>query len=283
MALAGAVWSASSRANIGLFAAGAAFYGLLAVFPALAAIVILWGFLADPEVVRSQLAFLVELLPEETRPLLTQQTERFITNPAPTHGAASLVSVLVALWSARLGISALLQGLNTVYGVPHRSGFWHTLTALSMTCALIAASLVAIFATLVVPIVVALVPLGTGTTLAINAGKWAVAAAVLILGLGFVYRYGPNRRLLTPWLSGGLWLAVGLWLASSLAFNWYLGAFGDYNRIYGALGAPVILLLWFYIAAYAVLLGAVVNAEAERTPDDKPAQAQSPSRSGPSA
>lgn len=247
--------------NVGLIAAGIAFYALLAVFPGVAALIAFWGFMSDPAVIETQLALVEEFLPDEAFALLGGQVDRLVSAHDSTLGLATLVSMAVTLWSARLGMGALILGLNAVHGVPNRGGVGHTVMALVLTLALIGVAILALATVVVLPVVLAFFPLGGWAFWTLRIANWVVVLAVIAGAVALVYRFGPNMRPRVRWFSPGLALAVALWAAASVGFAEFLSRFGDYGAIYGSLGAVIALLMWFYISAYAVLLGAVMNAQ----------------------
>lgn len=265
LALGKSLFAIAGSSNLDLIAAGVAFYAMLAIFPAVAAIVALWGFVADPVIVDEQLQTLEQLIPAEAFALLDGQVNALIAANSSTLGWASLVSIGAALWSTRAGVGALVRGLNAVYGVTPRAGFWHSLAAIWMTFALIGLALAALLAVVVVPITLAVLPLGASMATILVGARWALMIGVGMTGLWLVYRYGPNHGDDTPhWTVPGAALALVLWVAASWGFSTYLTSFADYNRIYGSIGAVVILLMWFFLTAYAVLLGAALNRALER-------------------
>ncbi len=252
-----------SRRNLDLIAAGVAFYAMLAVFPAAAAVIALWGIVADPVIVNDQLGMLEGLIPPAGFAVLENQVLRLIDNQAGRLGWASLISTAAALWATRAGVGALVRGLNAIYGKAPRSGFWHALAALALTLALVALALVALAAVVAVPVVVAFLPLGPASALGLSIARWTLLGAVGVSGLWLVYKFGPNhgRRsgrvaLALP----GVALALVLWAAASWAFTAYLDNFASFTLVYGSIGAVVILLMWVYLSAYAVLIGAALNA-----------------------
>jgi membrane protein len=257
------VFELAGSRSLSLISAGIAFYALLAVFPGIAALAALWGFMSDPAEVQDRMELIREFLPPEAFALLSGQVERLAGTQDSTLGLASLFSTLIALWSARLGVGALIMGLNTVHDVPHRGGVAHAALAILLTLALICVAMAAIATVVILPVLLALLPPGGLVIAALRVANWLVVLGVVLGGVALVYRYGPNRRPRTRWLSPGLWLAVGLWAAASLGFSHYLVRFGDYGAIYGSLGAVVALLMWFFISAYAVLLGAVLHVALE--------------------
>ncbi|TDL79379.1 YihY/virulence factor BrkB family protein [Palleronia sediminis] len=258
------VWGQMDAQNIGLISAGVAFYSMLALFPAVAAIVAIWGFVADPVEVGEQLEMARNIMPPEAFKLVDQQITSLITANSSTLGWATVLSLSAALWSARAGVAALIRGLNAVYRVRNRLGFRQIFAALGVTLLLIGVALVALACVVVLPIVLVILPLGPITTFLVASVRWIVALGVVMAALGVVYRYGPNRRRARPnWLTPGAIVAVALWGTVSYAFSLYLSNFGSYNEIYGALGAVVALLMWLYLSAFSVLLGASLNAELE--------------------
>lgn len=253
------VWGATGTRNIGLAAAGIGFYALFSVFPALAALIGIAGWFVDPAVVADQIALLRGLAPEEAKGLIADRVDVLLADGRVGFGWPTVVAFGVALWSARLGVSALMTGLNAAHDLPNRSGVRHLAVALLLTTVLIGIGVVAIKAIVVLPVLLALFPTGPFTALLLRLAGWGVTMAVVVAGLSIVYRYGPNRRAPGPWFPPGLWVAVTGWAAASFLLSWYLAGFGTYNEVYGSLGAVIILLLWFYLGAYFVLLGAVIN------------------------
>jgi len=266
------VWNLTGERRLGLIAAGVAFFAMLALFPALTALIGLFGLIADPAVVSDVVEIGAEFLPEDALLLVEAQIADLLSAPADTLGVASAVSLLAAIWWARLGVDALLQGLTAIYGGNPRGGVRGTVAAVSMTVILIGVGLVALAAMLVVPIFLAIfapfIPVGSWVPILAEILRWAISATVLVIGLGIFYRYGPSRpeRMRSPFLSPGLILALGLWGAASVGFTVYMSYFDTYNEVYGSLVAAIVLMLWFYLSAYAVLLGAALNYVLEGPP-----------------
>ena len=260
-----AVFLDLNDSNIGLISAGIAFYGMLAIFPTLAAIIAIWGFFADPSTVYEQLNTIRTLVPKDAYVILDQQLTSLITANSSTLGWTTLFSLSFALWSSRAGVAALIRGLNAVYREKNRVGVRQLAAAFGVTFLLIGVALVALLSVVILPIVLAVLPLGPITTLMIASVRWVVALGVVVLGIGVLYRYGPNRRKArVAWLTPGALVAVVIWGAISYAFSYYLTNFGNYNEVYGALGAVIALLMWFYLSSFSILLGAALNAELER-------------------
>jgi membrane protein len=254
------------RSHLGLMAAGVAFFGFLAVFPAAAAAIAILGFIWDPSVIQTQFGLIDDFLPPEAYKLLEGQLQALVSANSSTLGWTTAISLLFALFSARAGIGALIQGLNAVHGHPQRNTVEHTLQAVVMTLFMILIAMTVVVAGFVVPVLLNILPLGEASARTLTIANEIVGLAAVTLGTSLIYRYGPNHigprpPLLTP----GLVLAVLLWIAASRGLMVYLANFGNYNQIYGSIGAVVALLLWFYLGAYAVLLGAALDsARADR-------------------
>ena len=266
-AILGGVREAGQRDNLALIAAGVAFWAMLALFPAIAAVIGLYRLIADPATIRSHLETLEPLLPGSAFEIIESQVTALIQQDGGL-GIASLVAIVVSLWSARLGVKALVTGLNVVYDRADSRGFLRQiLVALSLTALLIAVVLVAFAAVVVVPAIIGLLPLGDVGSWIADLARWPIALLAVAAGMILLYRYGPNRaRPRVRWVLWGAAVATLLWLVASLLFSLYVANFANYNETYGSLGAIVGLLMWFYLSAFVMLLGAELNAEMERHP-----------------
>jgi membrane protein len=253
----------ADKANLGMTAAAVAFFGFLAAFPALAAVITIWGFAADPAVVRGEMLLLQDVLPAEAHALLLAQVEGLLGAGQVTLGSASLLSLGFALWSARSGVSALIAGINTIHHWPTRRGLHDVRLSVLLTLAMVAIALAALLASVVVPLVIAHLPLGTTAALALEVANILLALMLVVLALALAYRFGPNRpaHLNPPLFTWGLLVALLLWAIVSRGFVLFLANFNSYNQIYGSIGAVAMLLMWLYLSAYALLLGAAVDAE----------------------
>ncbi len=269
---AGGVWTLAGQRHLGLIAAGVAFFAMLAIFPAVSALISVAALMTEPETVSELLDTATEFLPEEAFDLISDRADTMAGRASGTLGLTSAVSLLLALWSARLGTGALADGLTAIHGAKSRGGLKGAVVALLLTLLMIGVGLTAITAMLIVPLLMALASFFIGSDgflfLIAEALRWVVALGSLIVGLGLLYRYGPNRppERRSPFLSPGLALALTLWIAASLAFTFYMANFGNYDEVYGSLGAAIVLMLWFYMSAYAVLLGAALNHWLETRP-----------------
>ncbi|MEI4194239.1 YihY/virulence factor BrkB family protein [Roseovarius sp. E0-M6] len=265
--------------NLGLISAGVAFYALLSLFPAIAALVAIWGFAGDPAVLMGQFEMARQFLPEEAYMLIFDQVNKLVSTDSTTLQWTSLLSLAVSIWSAKNATAAIIRGLNSVYRESHRQntliryGVSIGLTLLMMIAAIIAVGLV-----IALPVALALLNLPFKVELLITGLKWMVLLGVMLLCIGLLYRYGPNRRgAVMPWLTPGAVFALVTWLAGSIAFSIYLRNFGSFNEVYGSLGALVALLFWLYLSAFVVLIGAQINAELElQTAEDTTVGAHRP-------
>ena len=255
--------------NVVLIAAGAGFFTMLAIFPGIAALIAIWGLVADPSVIEAQLELLDRFVPADAFAILDAQLTTLMGTQTETLGWTTAVSMVLSLWWTRAGVASLVRGLNAVYREDHRGTIMRYVSSMLLTLVLTAVALVTLLAVVVAPIVMRFLPQGPEQT-AIEVSRWVIAAVSIIIGLGALYRFGPNRRgAKVPWVSAGALIAALLWGIASYGFSLYLANFGRYNEVYGSLGAVVALLMWLYLSAFITLLGAAINAELElRTLED---------------
>jgi membrane protein len=258
------VWYLTDRVHLGLIAAGVAFYASLSIFPGIAALIALFGLMADPAVVETELQLLREVIPDDAYVLLADQVTRLLQAGRLTLGWTTALSVGIALWSARAGVGALIEGLNAIYGIPNRGGLWHMAFSLILTLVLIAMAIAAMLVVFVAPILIAYLPLSADMTGWLSLLRWITALVLMLGGLALVYRFGPNRRLRrSVFMTWGAVAVIALWLGASAGLSFYMSNFPSYNEVYGSIGAVVALMLWMYVSAYLVLLGAALNAVRE--------------------
>nr|WP_037970913.1 YihY/virulence factor BrkB family protein [Sulfitobacter noctilucae] len=250
--------------NLSLVSAGVAFFSMLSLFPALAALIALLGLVSDPVLVVAQIEDMRGLLPDDVYDIINAQVVSLVTTSSDTLGWAGLVSLGLALWSARAGVGAMVTGLNAVYSERNRNTAKHYLRALFLTVALVAIGIIALISLVVIPVFLAFFPLGVVGTLLIDALRWIVALFVLFAGIGLLYRFGPNRKAARfNWLSPGAVVAVLFWVILSYGFAFYVANFGNYNQVYGSIGAVVAMLIWLWMSSFVVLFGASLNAQIE--------------------
>ncbi len=254
------VWKLSGDVQLSLVAAGVAFYSIFAIFPAIAALIAVFGLLADPVIIEGQLEMMRDVIPGEAYQLLEEQLNSMLSTRTETLGFATALSIAVALFSARNGVASLILGLNQIYRRPNRGGLRHIIVALTLTVSLIAVAVMALLVVVIAPIVLAFLPLGPIAGWALEAVRWVVAFGIVLAGLGLIYKFGPNMRgSRGRWLTPGAFMVIIFWLIASAGFSYYLSNFGNYNEVYGSIGAVIALLMWLFISAWLVLLGAAVN------------------------
>jgi membrane protein len=246
-------------------AAGVTYYALLAVFPAIAALVSIYGLFADPGTIQDHLNTLSGVLPSGALDIIREQVIRIASQGGGTLGFGFIFGLGLSLWSSNAGMKAIFDALNIVYGEEEKRSFIKlNLLSLSFTLGAIAFILIALAGIIVLPIVLNFIGLGSGTEWLVSLARWPILLIGVIFGLSLIYRFGPSRdkadwRWVTP---GGIVAAV-LWLAVSMVFSWYVANFGSYNETYGSLGAVIGFMTWIWLSTIVVLLGAEINAEME--------------------
>jgi membrane protein len=252
--------------NVTLLAAGVAFYAMLAIFPAIIAVVTVYGMVADPNQIESQVGEFAERLPAGADELLTEQLRNVTQAGRQSLSIGLAVSLLAVLWAASGGVQGLVKGLNLVYDERESRGFLKLRgLSLLLTLGAIVVAVVALALITVFPAVIDDLGLGQAGELAASIARWVVLALLVLVALAVVYRLAPDRA--SPrwrWVSWGAVVALVVWLLGSVGFSWYVDNFGKYNQTYGALASVIVLLLWLFLSAFAVLLGAELDAETER-------------------
>jgi membrane protein len=259
------VYVAIGADGLGLLAAGVAFYALFAIFPGLGAATWLFSLLADPSAIQQQLNSVRDVLPAEAFDLIQKQLVALTSKQSAGFSMAGLVSLLVALYSARLAASSMMQALNSVYKLEETRGFFKVnAIAILFTAVAIVVFLLAIALLVVMPALFQFIGFPAIIESLVRYLRWPALAALVVLGLALTYRFGPNRENAHwRWITWGSVTATAIWLVASFGFSWYVSAFGSYDRIYGSLGAVVILLFWFWLTAFSALLGAEVDKAIE--------------------
>lgn len=260
------VKSEINRDNLSIVAAGVAFYAFFALFPAIAALVSIYGLIANPSDVERLVNGLQGVVPQQVTAIISSQLEQVATAGGTQLGVGVLVGILVSLWSATKGTKSLMTALNIAYEEEEdRSFFRLNGLALLLTLGAVIGVIVAVLAVVVAPALLGNLGLPGAVQVAISWLRWPLLALLAIFGLGVFYRLAPSRRPAQwRWISYGSVTATLLWLIASGLFSWYVSNFGSYNETYGSMAAIIILLLWFYLSAYVILLGAELNSEMER-------------------
>jgi membrane protein len=247
-------------------AASVTFYSILALFPAIAALVSLYGLFADPATIASHLDALSGVLPGGAVEVIGDELKRVSAQRNDTLGFAFAVGLGTALWSANAGMKALFDALNLVHDAPERRGFIKlNAVSLAFTAGAIGFVLLALGAVVVLPIALDYVGIATGADQAIRWLRWPALLLVVMVGLSLLYRYGPSQaQPRRRWITSGSASAAVLWLLASVLFSWYAADFGSYNKTYGSLGAVIGFMVWIWISTIVILLGAEIDAELER-------------------
>ncbi len=251
--------------RVSLAAAGCGFYATMALFPAISVLISVYGLVFNVQSVEQQLALLRELLPPPAFALISERVHELVSQPNDTLSISLLVSLVVAFWSASAGTKSVLSALNVAYDTVERRGILgFQLTALAMTLCAVAAAVLAIAVLVFLPTAIWFIGLSDYSAALINIFSMALLVVLVGGSIALLYRYGPSReRLRGRQIFAGAILATLLWLIASEGLSYYVAHIARFGVTYGPLGAVVAIMLWFYLTAYAVLLGAEVNSQLE--------------------
>ena len=252
--------------RIGLISAGIAFYGLLSLFPGIAALMALGGLMTEPAVLVDQMQQIGSVLPPEASKIIIDQAVQIAGSQNGGLGLAAAVGLALSIYAASKAVGSLVTGIHVAAGEPENRGFFaSTIFTLAMTVVTIGLALLAIFSTVVVPAVLAALHVEGVVAWAFGLVRWPIMGVITALGLGLFYRLSiPKRSPQPPWVTVGGIIGAILWLVGSVAFSIYVRNFANYNETFGTLGGVVSLLMWLWLSAYIVLLGEEVNALLER-------------------
>jgi membrane protein len=259
------VWANIARHRVLAIAAGITFYGLLALFPGIAAALALYGFFADPHSAQGLFDQLSGILPGGGQDVLRDQITRITAQPAARLGFAFILGLLISLWTASSGVRALIDALNIVYGEEEKRSLVKLYSSsIVATIAAIIFFLLVSLALIVLPVIFDYLWLGGFSKFLLNILRWPFLFFIGAFALAVIYRYGPSRHQARwRWISLGSAGATIAWVVASLLFSWYAANFGSYNKTYGSLGAVIGFMTWMWISAIVMLLGAEINAEME--------------------
>jgi membrane protein len=255
----------SKRDHVMLLSAGVAFFGLLALVPALVALLSIYGLVADPNRIDGQLLDALSAAPAEVRDLISEQI-RDIGDASSGALVAVVGGILLALWSASSGMKNLIEAINQAYDEEESRGFVKVRAlSLAFTIGALIFLIVAFTAIALLPSLLASSSLGNAGRIVVSVARFVVLFLGLLAGLAVLYRYAPDREQAKwTWVSPGAIFAGVLWIIASLLFSIYAANFGTYNETYGALGGIVVVMLWLLLTALAIILGAELNSELER-------------------
>jgi membrane protein len=251
--------------NIPLTSAGVAFYAFLAMVPGLIAAVTIYGLVSDPADVERQVAELADALPESARDVISTQLTSIVGGSSAGLSIGLAASLAAVLWTASGGMAALIKGINSAFGEEETRGFL-TLRGISLglTIGALLFFVVAGFVAAALPLVLGSLGFGGVGRVLVDVGRWPILLVAVVTGIALLYRIAPDREeprwRVATW---GAMVAATVWMVATLGFSFYVSSFGSYSQTYGVLGGVVVLLLWFFLSGFAVLLGAVVDAELE--------------------
>ena len=251
--------------NVQIVAAGVAFYFFLAVFPTIIAVISVYSLVLDPDQIREQISKLSYIVPEQAFGMIKDFLEPVIAKSKKEIGWGLAISVLVSIWSANKGTSALFQGVNIAYDENDTRGIIKkNFLTLLFTLGGVVVGLISLLIVIFFPFLIKNIGLTPQIEHTFIWFRWVLLGIILVLSLSTVYKFAPNRR--SPrfrWVTWGALLGSIVWLGGSMLFSWYVSNFGGYDDLYGSFAAVAILMLWLFLTAFIVLMGAEINSEME--------------------
>ncbi|WP_300437761.1 YihY/virulence factor BrkB family protein [Christiangramia sp.] len=251
--------------HVQIVSAGVAFYFFLSIFPTIVVAISIYSLVLEPAQIQEQLSRLTLILPQQAYGMITDILNPVINQDREEIGWGLAISILVSIWSANKGTSALFQGINIAYDeIDTRGLIKKNLITLLFTLAGVVIGLISLLIVIFFPLLVKNIGLNSGLENILTWLRWVILGIILILTLSMVYKIAPNRT--NPkfrWVSWGAILGTIFWLAGSMAFSWYVSNFGSYDDLYGSFAAVAILMLWLFLTAFIVLIGAEINSEME--------------------
>ena len=254
------------RTNLSLLASALAFYGLLSTFPALVVVITSFALTANISYIEWLMSGLKGIMPEEAWSLIAAELKSLVNTPTPQIGLGLILSLFLSLWSSHSAAASVMESLNRIYRTHEaRSILRYHMVALMFTLGGLSFGLLALASVALIPVVLGLLPVHGALAGYLSQLRWPVLGMFMMTALVLLYRFAPCRR--HPRWSRvllGAGIATFLWLAGSSLFSYYVTKFNSYDRTYGSIGAVIVLLMWFYVSAYAALLGALLDADMER-------------------
>ena len=250
--------------HLSLIAAGVSFFLLLGLFPGLAAMISIYGWVADPATIGEHVNQLSNMLPKDAAEIINEQVGQ-VAGSETKAGIAAVIGVVLALWAGSKAMKGLIEALNIAYGEEEKRGFIkQQVIYVSLTLASVVTGLIAILLIAVIPAIVGYLPIPDWGKGALVWLRWPVLMIVGMTIIAAIYRYGPSRdKPEWKWVSWGAAVATILWLIASSLFSLYVSSFGNYNETYGSLGAVVVLMMWLYLTSFLILIGAELDTELE--------------------
>ncbi|WPR77388.1 YihY/virulence factor BrkB family protein [Algoriphagus sp. NG3] len=252
--------------NVVIISAGVGFFGFLAIFPAIMALISIYGFVMDPQQIEEQVSKISSMMPEQTHEILQSRVDNFIKPEGKPLGWGTFFGIFMGIWIGNLGTKSLFRGINIAYeteskrGIIKHNGLTLLFTFGAILLIILSAALIVAF-----PAISEKIGLPDNIESLVSWLRWLVMGIVLVGGIGLIYNFGPKRR--RPgfmWVIPGAILATSLWLLASWGFSFYIRNFWNLGEIYGSISAVIFLMLWLFISTFIVLLGAELNYEIER-------------------
>ena len=258
-------FNAAGQNHLGLLAAGVAFYMFFAIIPGLGVAVWLLGLLTNPAAIQGEADNLRDVLPQEALSLIQQQLIALTSRQSGGVSLPGLINLVIALFTARTAASSMIEALNHVYGVQETRGIIKVnAIAVLFTIVAVITLVAAIMLAILLPELHRFASSSGPLQVLVRYLRWPLLAFLAILALAVVYRFGPDREKPSwHWLTWGSIAAASLWLVVSFGFSWYVAVFNSYDRLYGSLGAVIVLLFWFWLTAFSGLLGAQLDRQIE--------------------
>lgn len=251
--------------HVQIVSSGVAFYFFMALFPTIVAAMSIYGLILDPASIQDHISALSRILPGEAAGMIEGFIKPIISKPSDHLSWSLILSIVISIWSANQGTNALFEGINIAYNEEdNRSFFKKTGTTLLFTLGGLFIGLLSIVIVIFFPALIEHIHLGSVVESVLSWSRWLILAGLIIFALGVIYKIAPDRD--NPeikWISWGSIIAATLWILGSLLFSWYVKNFGSYGEMYGSLAAVVIMLLWLFLTAFIILLGAEINSEME--------------------
>ena len=259
------VWHEMQIDHVQIVSAGVGFYFFLAIFPTIVAAISIYSLVLEPSQIQEQVSRLNLVMPDQAYGMITDFLRPILEQSKKEIGWGLFVSVMISIWSANKGTSALFQGINIAYDqVDNRGIIKKNLLTLIFTLAGLVIGLLSLLIVIFFPILIDDIGLPAQIERMLTWLRWVILGFILIFTLSVVYKIAPNRR--SPrfrWVSWGAIIGTILWLGGSMLFSWYVGNFGSYADLYGSFAAVAILLLWLFLTAFIILIGAEINSEME--------------------
>lgn len=259
------VWHEMKVDHVQIVSAGVGFYFFLAIFPTIVAAISIYSLVLEPAQIEEQISRLNLFLPERAFGMINDILQPVIQQSRKEIGWGLAVSILVSIWSANKGTNALFQGVNIAYDeIDSRNIVKKNLLTLLFTLCGLVLGLISLLIVIFFPLLINKLGFTPQIENILTWFRWVILGVILITSLSMVYKIAPNRR--SPrfrWVSWGAILGTILWLLGSMAFSWYVSNFGSYDDLYGSFAAVAILMLWLFLTAFIVLMGAEINSEME--------------------